>query len=530
MPTQLLTISVSGFDTTESLSVSFFDNNGFKVEIPVLKAESSSLTVAVPPYINFSTGMFESGTVNIQVTQGSGGSTVTSNTIQNFQIQDLPVPGSSPGDVTINILNGVIDYYLQLQEDIKGTVLDVSELNTAIDSTVLNLQTLASQIETIRQETSTTFTLGSFNGNNVEVGAQSLIMADRLFLGMFEMLSVTNGSASMVMSSSLSGMNLAEETSIPCQQEANTYTDFLLNIGDQVSDTSGYRGYAGCASGGLPVAVKTTNEVIGGIGTAAVGILSLAGAPEIALALPAAALFNVTVMNIITQIDVAAAFKNSNDAEAYKAIHQAVDDIESTLKDLIVGKIIPELAGTIKDLYSGLSSVAEAFVNTAALTPTPVPQPCTYTYSAWSACQPNNTQTRTVISSSPEGCTGTPILSRSCTYVPPTEECTYTYSEWSACQPDNTQTRTVVSSTPDGCTGTPILSQSCTYTEPEYCCGCYFDVYCTVYGPGGCWFCHTSTYDPDTDVCTMPSGYPSGSTIISPGACTCDPGLYEVCQ
>lgn len=45
---------------------------------------------------------------------------------------------------------------------------------------------------------------------------------------------------------------------------------------------------------------------------------------------------------------------------------------------------------------------------------------CTnFTYSAWSACQPNGTQTRTVISSTPSGCTGTPILSQACIYPPP---------------------------------------------------------------------------------------------------------------
>jgi len=49
----------------------------------------------------------------------------------------------------------------------------------------------------------------------------------------------------------------------------------------------------------------------------------------------------------------------------------------------------------------------------------PEPQPCTYTYSSWSACQPNGTQTRTLISQTPNGCTGTPVLSQSCTYVPP---------------------------------------------------------------------------------------------------------------
>ena len=49
------------------------------------------------------------------------------------------------------------------------------------------------------------------------------------------------------------------------------------------------------------------------------------------------------------------------------------------------------------------------------------PPPCTYTYSSWSTCQPNGTQTRTVISQTPIGCTGTPALSQSCTYVPPVQ-------------------------------------------------------------------------------------------------------------
>jgi hypothetical protein len=63
----------------------------------------------------------------------------------------------------------------------------------------------------------------------------------------------------------------------------------------------------------------------------------------------------------------------------------------------------------------------------------------------------------------------------------PVPACTYTYSDWGACQADGTQTRTVVSSSPSGCTGTPSLSQACTYTPPidgaalynQYCSGCH---------------------------------------------------------
>lgn len=100
---------------------------------------------------------------------------------------------------------------------------------------------------------------------------------------------------------------------------------------------------------------------------------------------------------------------------------------------------------------------------------------CTsFTYSAFGACQPDNTQSRTVATSSPENCTGgDPALTQACTYVPPVEvpdpvTCTdFTYSEFGACQPDNTQSRTIASSSPEGCTGgSPVLSQSCAFAAP----------------------------------------------------------------
>jgi len=42
----------------------------------------------------------------------------------------------------------------------------------------------------------------------------------------------------------------------------------------------------------------------------------------------------------------------------------------------------------------------------------------------------------------------------------------FTYSSWSSCQSNSTQSRTVISSLPDGCiNGDPVLSQSCTYNS-----------------------------------------------------------------
>ena len=94
---------------------------------------------------------------------------------------------------------------------------------------------------------------------------------------------------------------------------------------------------------------------------------------------------------------------------------------------------------------------------------------CTYTYSDWGVCQSDSTQLRTMLTSTPSGCTGTPVLSQACTYVPPTPSaCTYNYSGWGACQSNNTQTRTATSS-PAGCTGTPVchrLAPMCRRSRP----------------------------------------------------------------
>ena len=89
-----------------------------------------------------------------------------------------------------------------------------------------------------------------------------------------------------------------------------------------------------------------------------------------------------------------------------------------------------------------------------------------FIYSSWSSCSTNAQQTRSIISSSPSGCTGgSPVLTQSCTYVPPT--CTsWVYSNWNSCV-NGQQARTITSSLPTNCSGgNPVLTQSCTYTPP----------------------------------------------------------------
>jgi hypothetical protein len=106
----------------------------------------------------------------------------------------------------------------------------------------------------------------------------------------------------------------------------------------------------------------------------------------------------------------------------------------------------------------------------ANMPPGPAAATCTsFTYTDFAACQPNNSQTRTVLTSSPAGCAGgSPLTTQACTYVPPVTTCTaFTYSAYGACQPDNTQTRAVLTTGPPGCTGgSPVTTQACTYVPP----------------------------------------------------------------
>ena len=139
------------------------------------------------------------------------------------------------------------------------------------------------------------------------------------------------------------------------------------------------------------------------------------------------------------------------------------------------------------------------------------PSACTsFTYSDWSACQPNSTQSRTVVSSLPQGCTGgNPVLSQSCYYASSSNACaSFTYSVWSVCQLNSTQSRTVVSASPQGCSGgNPILSRSCNYTQTGKVCASF------TYSDWSA--CQPNSTQSRTVVSSLPQGCTGGNPVLS---------------
>ncbi len=220
---------------------------------------------------------------------------------------------------------------------------------------------------------------------------------------------------------------------------------------------------------------------------------------------------------------------------------------------------------------------------------------CTsFTYSDWSSCQTDGTQTRTVVSSLPNGCTGgSPTLKQSCslctnrTYLDQMNQdnclssqgswntnncvctcptgyhfqgtgCLYTttttttnttntstttttvptcnffnYSDWSSCQTDGTQTRTVVSSYPSGCTGGgPVLSQTCTYVAPTtITTACDPNrPYVNSMNQDNCTW-SGGTWNTTNCVCTCPVNYHFQGTgcLYTPPACSFDYSVWSSC-
>jgi len=92
-----------------------------------------------------------------------------------------------------------------------------------------------------------------------------------------------------------------------------------------------------------------------------------------------------------------------------------------------------------------------------------VPICSSFSYTPWTTCA-NDSQIRSIVAASPEGCTGgTPTLIQSCTTPIPVviPTCSFSYTPWTTCAND-LQVRSIVATSPAGCVGgIPTLIQSC---------------------------------------------------------------------
>lgn len=93
---------------------------------------------------------------------------------------------------------------------------------------------------------------------------------------------------------------------------------------------------------------------------------------------------------------------------------------------------------------------------------------CVYTYSNWGVCSASGIQTRTVISSAPSNCQGSPVTSQTCSYSEICTESNWNYTlNPSECPPNQHQTKTWVKtgSCQNGTTHPATETITCNYTN-----------------------------------------------------------------
>jgi len=178
------------------------------------------------------------------------------------------------------------------------------------------------------------------------------------------------------------------------------------------------------------------------------------------------------------------------------------------------------------DLYSDKIIINQQCTTSGCVNPATITIPilfptCSFSYSSWTECSISGTQTRTELSRTPVGCTGTPILTQTCSYisnpppVPSIPNCTilnwisnvspidcpslgrqirtwtkigicqegvqkttetiscnfsiptctdFNYSDWTNCSDSEIQTRSILNTIPVNCqNGNPQLTRECEY-------------------------------------------------------------------
>lgn len=441
-PLSHLIITGMKFDPAATLTVKFFDYNGFKLDVPVLEATSTTVTVAVPPYVNPSTGTFGSGTVNVRVLQNSNGTISASNIIAGLQIGPLPTLTLPPGSVSANIA-GFLELTLADTENrlleldaSSGGHINTANLRAQLESIRIQYGQLKGIIRNAIANPGQLEVIGQINGTPVSFDQESLRVADQWMVAEINgILAELQGVPVQQAFTSPAANLLALAQAASCTDDPGLcQSTTSLLYGMKTVDGSEAQSYQQYNQNVLPTAAARVNNILKwfGVATATVGVGVVIAGGSIPISV-VALLTTATVVGgmAVFGMDASVLSANSSDKEAAKRL---LDDFNSQMESVVTGVISPIVgdkskpSGIIFDLCVGWKPILEekipAFVSQAkafidATPPPPPPPACTYSYSGWTPCQSNNTQTRTVISSTPSGCVGTPVLTQSCTYVPP---------------------------------------------------------------------------------------------------------------
>ncbi|MGH9443344.1 MAG: BACON domain-containing protein [Thermoanaerobaculia bacterium] len=374
-PFSLLTISGSGFDLPAALTVRFSDSLGFAVGVPLVAATSTSLTVAIPPYLDPQTGSIASGNVNVRVVRSAGTTSVSSNVVGGFQIQGLPVPNAPAGAITLSLLKATVGAAQALENDVNGTSLNTPALRAALSNEISSLTPFIASVDDVVKNPSHSFSLGTVGGSDVAVTSSRLRTADQMLIGMAMAIGTTSEFSLLnERSSLLSGPRRLASASACMGSEAGLFATAGLQYSPQLNDdasnlVSASETSAVCSSA---AAFDLGYTVVAAAGAVGIGLTVLTvtaiAAPEIAfaaVALPSAALLAVTIEGAGGMIAVGGAL-NQTTPGAVELVQGGAEKIN----ELMLGTLkvfLPQTVSAVILTALGANSLIEAFTSAPPL-------------------------------------------------------------------------------------------------------------------------------------------------------------------
>ncbi|RJP52919.1 MAG: hypothetical protein C4583_05880 [Anaerolineaceae bacterium] len=371
-PLAKLTITGTGFDPSADLTVNFFDAADFSLDVPVLEATASSVIVAVPPYMNISTGKFEPGTVSVRVLQTSIAGNVTSNTLTGLDIGALPDLTLTPGEVTANVaafmelsLTDTINQLAEL-DLLQAGQFSTGNLRAQLEANRLQYGELKAKVRNAINNPDQAEPIGMINGVSISIDEESLTIADQLMVAMINetLAQLQVGPAALARSSAVFATT---NVSSICQSNP----DVCGASGQPLVIVKNYRTgeetaveqyhYAMALPGARELLSKAANWFAATSATlGAVATVTGFGTPVVVVA--AVTQVNIECMVVKYGLDAARLSANNSDKEAAKDLLEDFTGTLEYMRDSVLSPTIAaisEHAGVVYDLFTGWQPVVE---------------------------------------------------------------------------------------------------------------------------------------------------------------------------
>jgi hypothetical protein len=374
-PASVLNLTGSNFNPSAKFSLTLSDGTGYSVSVPLSSVTSSTATASIPPYFNPASGVFGSGTVNLKLTQTAGGTSEDSNTLQGFNIRQLPVANNA-GQGTLALIRANLAEAQKLQSAVLGTALDSPSVEAAAQAEVDDLQQLLTNIQSVVQQ-GQSFSLGAVGGVNITVTPQNISDVDELILATLQSLvAPTTGSAEKAYAATTPGCMSAEAAAF-AQAMSTGIGNFDLLAQSLIEAPAKS---AACNTLG---AFTSAYQIFAGAGGAGIGMANRAGTPALPAArLPGAALFSATAGNVNVSLGLNALLSPvfANQIPALQFSIGGVTGLALPLQNELIAKASGEFALSLSDSGTLSTLLAPPTLSLGSIVPTDLPNG-TYNFS-----------------------------------------------------------------------------------------------------------------------------------------------------